>query len=773
MFRSILASITMYSIVFFALGQTAFVIPQVKLTKSNLTKVKSCASCSTASANPLDRLATIGRQTQSIELLPVARSQAKGFPIEFVGSSSGELAFAQTDIAFKDNPLLVFQRTYLSSRTEDFGLGRGWSFAFNDSIALNNNSAVLTNSVGDSYTYRRAEAKHYILQPSDSTDVKEFNVETGNTISAKNGDITKVYKRTDGDYYLSQIIAPGGFEVTINRNSNGKIRGISSLSGEISFDWSNGNNAKLLSVTDNTGRQVSFGQSNNSLQNATTATGGKWQYEYVGGKLSNIINAANKIVLRAKYDASGRAIEIGDAVGLSRLAYETNSSNVSTRTTFTDSLGYARVVQHNARGILTNVSDAQGTLLNIQYDEGNRPTQLTDVSGATATFDYDAQKRLARKVTADGDEEKFEYDTKGKLTAVVENGERTELVNDENGNLTRRVGKNSRTNFNSKRQEINQQFNDNSSATFEYDNKGRKNAVEYSDIGRFERTFDSAGRKISEKMPSGFAQSYEYDASNRIVRESNNRGGSRRLERDASGNITKVMNANGDWVQLSRDEAGRIEKMTNWRGQSRRFIYNSRGALTRFIGADGRDLLFQYNERGEMQGIFNEQTARVIYKRNQGGNLAKIQQNTSQKNFFQIQKINYSEAFTSSAIDDSCFFDDGFGTGGDGWGNWDNYFAKFVEAPFCYDPFSGMSGGGGGGAVDNCYDGLACADKALVCLLAAGAVIASFIALAACPETFGATCILALILHPVAGGAAGTGCALAIKECQKPTCIRR
>jgi len=206
MFRSILASIAMYSIVFFSIGQAAFALPQANLANNKRAEIKSCATCSAATANPLDRLATLGRRTQNIELLPIVRSQAKGFPIEYVSSSSGELSFAETDLAFKDNPLLLFQRTYLSSRTEDFGLGRGWSFAFNDTIALNKDDAILTNSAGDNFTYRRSDAKHYVLQTADSTDVKEFNVENGNTISAKNGDVTKVYKRTSGDYYLSQII---------------------------------------------------------------------------------------------------------------------------------------------------------------------------------------------------------------------------------------------------------------------------------------------------------------------------------------------------------------------------------------------------------------------------------------------------------------------------------------------------------------------------------------------------------------------------------------
>lgn len=303
MFRSILASLTMFSIVFLSVGQIAFALPQADLEGKIVGETDNCPTCSAATASPFDRLATLGNQTKNIELLPIARSQVKGFPIEYVSSSSGEIAFAQTDLAFKDNPLLLFQRTYLSSRNKDMGLGRGWSFAFNDSIALDNDSAVLTNSAGDNFTYRRAGAKHYVLQPSDSTDVKEFDVENGNTISAKNGDVIRIYKRTSGDYYLSQIIAPGGFEVTVNRNSNGRIRSISGIGGEINFDWSSGNNAKLLAVTDNAGRRVSFGQSNGLLQNTTTATGGKWQYEYTDGKISNVINPANRIVLRAKYDA--------------------------------------------------------------------------------------------------------------------------------------------------------------------------------------------------------------------------------------------------------------------------------------------------------------------------------------------------------------------------------------------------------------------------------------------------------------------------------------
>jgi hypothetical protein len=135
--------------------------------------------------------------------------------------------------------------------------------------------------------------------------------------------------------------------------------------------------------------------------------------------------------------------------------------------------------------------------------------------------------------------------------------------------------------------------------------------------------------------------------------------------------------------------------------------------------------MFQYNERGEMQGIFNEQTAGLNYQINQSGNLVKSQQNASRKNLWQVQKVSYTSAFANSRIDTSCPFGDGFYTGGDGgieWGNWDNYFAKFVEGENCYDPFAGMFGGGGGKTCEQCRtdNKSACDDDAISKIAAEG-----------------------------------------------------
>ncbi len=186
---------------------------------------------------------------------------------------------------------------------------------------------------------------------------------------------------------------------------------------------------------------------------------------------------------------------------------------------------------------------------------------MSDATGATTIFNFDAEQRLTRQLLPSGDEKTFEYNKNGKLAATTDNGERTEIVYDESTlteNRIRKNGKNVKSIFNRRGQEVRLQVENGLGLDFEYDEKGRQTAYVYSDIGRFEKTFDAAGRKTSEKMPSGFTRGYEYDANNQLVGQSNNRGRSGRVERDASGNITKIINSKDEWIQLSRDEAGRI-----------------------------------------------------------------------------------------------------------------------------------------------------------------------------------------------------------------------
>lgn len=67
------------------------------------TKKKKCAPCAAplendAKSNPLDKLATLGRRTQVQPFMTVQRHVFDGAPVNFVGTASGHLAFAVTDL---------------------------------------------------------------------------------------------------------------------------------------------------------------------------------------------------------------------------------------------------------------------------------------------------------------------------------------------------------------------------------------------------------------------------------------------------------------------------------------------------------------------------------------------------------------------------------------------------------------------------------------------------------------------------------------------------
>ncbi|MGZ8889695.1 MAG: DUF6531 domain-containing protein, partial [Halobacteriota archaeon] len=73
----------------------------------------------------LDNLSTLGRRTQVSPFVPLRK-----FDVNLVGTSSGDLGFGVTDLYLGSLVPVAFARTYLSSRSEDIGLGRGWSFVF-------------------------------------------------------------------------------------------------------------------------------------------------------------------------------------------------------------------------------------------------------------------------------------------------------------------------------------------------------------------------------------------------------------------------------------------------------------------------------------------------------------------------------------------------------------------------------------------------------------------------------------------------------------------
>jgi YD repeat-containing protein len=397
------------------------------------------------------------------------------------------------------------------------------------------------------------------------------------------------------------------------------------------------------------------------------------------------------VLLRARYDDAGRAVEAGDAAGAYLFEYEAPLDAASRRTTVTDPTGAKTVFTHNGRGALTTIADEEGQLASsIEYNAANRPARVSDSLGNEVTFAYDSQNRLLRQSSSDAVEKSYTYDERGRISSITDGGLRTDYTLDARGNVSSARSGDPSTSYeaarNARGQLISLASKGGRSVSFGYDAAGNRTAVTFSDAGRFKTEYDSAGRMVAERLPSGLAYAYGYDARGQLTKQSDNEGHSMTLERDASGALVGVASADGRWVRAARDRAGRIIALSNSSGKSRRYEYDARGSLTGYTDARGRRHAFTYDHRGRLLGFFDQDGTGVRYDYDRAGRLiAASHAGRLHTGAARLMPASYEPPGLSSPAQDEfggCLF------GGDGWFDGDTFYQDFGMS--CDDPFAGF-----------------------------------------------------------------------------------
>ena len=82
-----------------------------------------------------------------------------GVSVNLVNSARGNLAFGLTDLYLQGPMSIVFQRSYVSDRREDIGLGAGWSFVFADRVNVEGDAATLTDINGTTAFQRDGQSQ--------------------------------------------------------------------------------------------------------------------------------------------------------------------------------------------------------------------------------------------------------------------------------------------------------------------------------------------------------------------------------------------------------------------------------------------------------------------------------------------------------------------------------------------------------------------------------------------------------------------------------------
>lgn len=671
----------------------------VRLGSPPLEKRSSsfCPTCAARDNNPLhrlDRLATIGRRLVVNPLALLRKSD-----VSLVGTSRGDLGFGVTDLVLGSSIPLAFGRTYLSSRSEDIGLGRGWSFVFADRVNVKDGVATLTDGQG-------------------TRTLTNFELTDASII--EHAATTRTYTKIGDAYYLTQVSGPRGINIAIGRDAAGRVSHISNDTGQtLTFEWTK---KHLTTVSDSTGRRVSFNYNGERLTSVTDSSRAAWRYYYANGLLRGASDPIGRVILRVRYDKSGRVTSAGDSAGLTQYEY------ASGRTKVTDPLGAVTTYEHTDKGAITRITDDESRSLYIEYNAAGKAVQVSSSAGEKASMNYDSQNRLASQ-SFNGSVSSLNYDRDGRVSSMVEGNERTDL--DVSGNITSvqstDPGKSYTATYDA-RGALSQLKSENRSVSFEYDAQGNQTAVTNSALGRFNYEWDNAGRVTRELFPSGFSRSTEYDARGAVIKQSDNTGSAMSIERDVSGAPTAYIRADGKQMRAVRDETGRVVRDTDFDGNVRTFAYNARGALTDYT-ARGSHERFEYDHRGLLSAIIdNRGVARTIERDGQG----------------QIERLSYSSTASlrrwSHALqdppDDCC--EDVVTI--DHWEPYPSYtynLGRFSREPLQSAP---TDGSGGTYSAEDCAIALtACFVGILGYPVLVGALIA------ACPESFGLACFGALL----------------------------
>lgn len=325
----------------------------------------------------------------NLSCIAVCSQETEGGPIN---TRTGGYDYSATDIAIQSAAGEVsFERTYASLATSLYSTNLGYGWTHNHDLYLtigaydaNNirnltlkghtaNKYVFTQQSG--FTTTKAESGIYaslVQGPSSfiltdkSQNKYEFNLTTGKLISYTN---------------------PTGQKILYTFDTRGRLIKISDQSGQryLTLAYS-GSGTKIISITDYTGRKVSYGyDANNNLISITDILGKIWKYTYdANHNILQVLDPNNAVIERTEYDANGRAVRQYD--GANNLVVEL-IYNADGTTTVKDALVRTETHTYDSRKTLTGQSDAVGGT-NKTYDYNFRPSTITDAAGNTTSLSW-------------------------------------------------------------------------------------------------------------------------------------------------------------------------------------------------------------------------------------------------------------------------------------------------------------------------------------------------------------------------------------------------
>ncbi|ANE45480.1 hypothetical protein SY83_03140 [Paenibacillus swuensis] len=496
-----------------------------------------------------------------------------------------------------------FTRTYNSKSIEKSVFGYGWTFTGNESIIDANRDGIVlfTDSDGTSFEFKYdSPTDKYISPPGKYLTLSK--VTGGYEIKDKQGIITR----------FDSV----GYDDTVNI-TKARIAYEQDLHGnQIKYNY-DANNGRLISISDPSGRLISFTYDSNGLVDYSLLEGQKTDYTYDSeGKLTAVDKYSEPTKYSRstfEYNADKRIKAVIDPNGR-RTDYTYNQDVLhKVQEPVDDPLGndlssrVGTVYSYNLLGYEATVTDTLNQTTTYSLTVNYMPRTVTDANNKAWIYTYDENYNVLESLDPNAGLTVNTYDNMGNLltTTDPENHKTTYTYNNLNKVLT-----------------ITDPENKVITNTYYlhgklWTTKNAKNEIK-------EYFYNGNGNISSVKNSDGTTETYSYDPKgNHVNYAQDATGNTIETVTDAVGNVTEEINGEEHLTKYGYDKLNQLKEVRDAKQRLTEYSYTDSGDLRSFKDAKGNITYYDYNGFNQLTKITNPLLKETNFKYDTNGNLTR------------------------------------------------------------------------------------------------------------------------------------------------------
>lgn len=494
-----------------------------------------------------------------------ASGASAGDPIDV--SDGAVFTTPNVDLLLSGRIDIEFKRKYLSSqRTQDWGLGNGWSHSFAWKLTEKQRSVVIEGPMGSVVEFL------FNVNPKVAMGKGGWvlaQVQGGYVLDCKDG--FEHHFRGIGPknepFILTRIVSSNGNTIRIERDRFNRITEvIDPTDRPIRFDWGRHGRIESVRVQDpTTGRSITFASygydAAGNLVRYADADGNTTEYFYDEASRLVRYTLPTALSFYFKYDAADRCVESWGSYPFEDIALDEGLPTQLGIDSNSPVMGIYHV-KLEFEDDYTEVLDTQ-RLRRYSFDHGK-------ISGADSGLGYtsrtfDAAGNMASHTDATGATTHYEYDVRGRLISETDPlGHRFEFRRDRYGNVVENIDPSGRT---------------------------------------IKRYFDQEGNPIELVDQAGAVTRYRYDADGQMTQRIDADGSAVEFRSDKHGNLSEVLYPSGERWFYEWDYFGRLIRLTSPVGKVTEFMYTDAGRLVYLRDNLGKEIGASYNGLGDLVSV--------------------------------------------------------------------------------------------------------------------------------------------------------------------------